>query len=80
MGVSVERTEEAILIKLPLDTEVSDIQRVLNFFEYINLVSNSQASQEDIDGLAKEVNKNWWEDNKERFLGKEGFEGIEEAG
>jgi hypothetical protein len=76
MGVSVERTEEAILIKLPLDTEVSDIQRVLNFFEYVHLVSNSKAKQDDIDELAKEVNKDWWEENKERFLGKEGFEGI----
>lgn len=78
MGVSVERTEEAIFIKLPLDTEVSDIQRVLDFFEYISLVGNSKAKQDDIDKLAKDVNKDWWEENKERFLGKEGFEGIPE--
>jgi hypothetical protein len=67
MKVSVERTEEAILIKLPLDTEASDIQRVLNFFEYVDLVSGSQAKQDDIDTLAREANKDWWEQNKERF-------------
>ncbi|MEL7196352.1 MAG: hypothetical protein AAFZ63_28560 [Bacteroidota bacterium] len=77
MGVSVERTEEAILIKLPLNTEVSDIQRVLNFFEYVSLVNESKANQEEIDELAREVNKDWWNMNKERFLGKEGFEDIE---
>ena len=63
MGVSVERTEEAILIKLPLNTEVSDIQRVLNFFEYVSLVNESKANQEEIDELAREVNKDWWNMN-----------------
>lgn len=76
MNVSVERTDEAILIKLPLDTKPSDVQQILNYFEYVNLVDKSHAKQEQIDALAKEVNKDWWEKNKERFVGKEGFEGL----
>lgn len=76
MGVSVERTEEAILIKLPLDTDVSDIQRVLNYFEYVELVGHSQATQDQINELAKDVNKEWWEKNKDRFLGVDGVEDI----
>ena len=70
MNVAVERTEKEILIKLPLNTEVSDIQQILNYFEYINLASKSQAKQEQIDALAKEVNQSWWVKNKERFAGK----------
>ncbi|MEM6264252.1 MAG: hypothetical protein AAGI38_17185 [Bacteroidota bacterium] len=61
MNVSVEKTNEAIVIKLPLDTKASDIQQVLEFIEYIQLISGSKAKQADIDALAKEVNKNWWE-------------------
>jgi hypothetical protein len=76
MNVTVERTEKEILIKLPLNTEVSDIQRILNYFEFINLATKSQAKQEQIDELAKEVNQNWWAKNKERFIGKEGFEDL----
>lgn len=76
MNVIVERTEKEILIKLPLNTEIADIQQILNYFEYINLVNKSQATQEQIDDLAREVNKGWWEKNKERFVGKEGFEDL----
>ncbi|MEZ4984627.1 MAG: hypothetical protein R2795_06280 [Saprospiraceae bacterium] len=78
MTVKVERTSEAIVIKLPLDTDISDIQNVLNYFEYIDLVGKSQASQEDIDGLANEVKSGWWEHNKERFKDVPGFEEIVE--
>lgn len=74
MAVTVERTEKEILIKLPLNTKISDIQQILNYFEYVNLVSKSQATQKQIDDLAKEVNQGWWKKNKERFVGKEGFE------
>jgi hypothetical protein len=76
MNVTVERTEKEILIKLPLNTKVSDIQRILNYFEYIKIASKSKSTQEQIDNLAKEVNKGWWEKNKARFIGKEGFEDI----
>lgn len=77
MNISVERTDEAILIKLPLDTKLTDVQQILNYFEYVGLVSKSEATQEQIDALAREVNKDWWEENKNRFIGKPGFEGLE---
>lgn len=76
MGVTVERTDEAILIKLPLDTDISDIQNILNYFEYVNLVSKSEATPEQIDTLAKEVKSGWWEEHKERFKDVPGFEGL----
>lgn len=77
MDIKVERTKEAILIKLPLDTKLSDVQQILNYFEYTSLVNKSNATQEQIDDLARKVNKSWWEKNKSRFLGKPGFEGME---
>lgn len=76
MSVTVERTSEAIIIKLPLDTKVSDVQNVLNYFEYVNLVSKSEATQEDIDELAKKAKSGWWEENKERFKDIPGFEDV----
>lgn len=69
MAVTVERTENSILIKLRLDTNVSDIQNVLNYFEYTDLVSKSTTSQVEIDSLANEAKSGWWEKNKERFIG-----------
>jgi len=76
VAVTVERTDEAIVIKLPLDTSAADVQQVLNYFEYIDLVSKSKASQEDIDALAAEAKAGWWARNKERFKDLPGFEDI----
>jgi uncharacterized protein YdaL len=43
------------------------LQRLLDYLKYRELTSSSQAKQSDIDALAKEVNKNWWNNNKQRF-------------
>jgi len=77
MAISVERTEDAIVIKLPLETNVKDIQRVLNYFEYVDLLSESNATQEQIDDLARDVKKGWWAKNKSRFKDIEEFKNIE---
>ncbi len=77
MSVSIERTDEAIVIKLPLDTDPMDLQQILNYFEYINLVSKSKATQKDIDEISRKAKSGWWEANKDRFIGKQGFEGLE---
>lgn len=74
MAVTIESNSEEITIKLPLDASLDDIQQILKYFTYIDLVSKSKAKQEQIDELAKEVNKGWWEKNKDRFKGKPGFE------
>jgi len=76
MAVTVERTSEAIVIKLPLTTKVKDVQQVLNYFEYVDLVSKSKATQEQIDELAKQAKKGWWERNKNRFEGIEEFKDL----
>ncbi len=67
MSVSVERTSEAIVLKLPLNTGVSDIQNILNYFEFVELVGQSRASQEQIEELSREVKSSWWDKNKSRF-------------
>ena len=75
-AVKVERTNEAVIIKLPLDTEPADIQNIINYFEYVNIAKKSKATQEQIEALAKEAKSGWWEKNKERFRGVEGFEDL----
>ncbi|MGB0931137.1 MAG: hypothetical protein ACPGVB_10195 [Chitinophagales bacterium] len=76
MLIQVEKTEDAVVIKLPLNTKASDIQNVVNYFKYVELVGKSKATQEQIDELAKEAKKGWWEKNKARFKGVEGFEDL----
>lgn len=65
--MTIERTTNEIIIRLPADAAIDDIQRMLNFLSYKQAIKDSQATQVQIDALAKEVKKGWWEANKHRF-------------
>lgn len=67
--LTVERTSNEIIIRLPTDLEVNDIQRMLDYLSYKRAIRKSQATQSEIDNLAKEVKSGWWEKNKNRFSG-----------
>jgi uncharacterized Ntn-hydrolase superfamily protein len=69
MAITIESNSEEILIKLPIDTSLENIQQILKYFTYIDLVSKSKAEQEQIDDIAKEIKKGWWLKNKDRFKG-----------
>ncbi|HAM97266.1 MAG TPA: hypothetical protein DCQ26_01540 [Marinilabiliales bacterium] len=57
----VERTKNEILVRLSPKTNTSDLQDMLDYLEYKELVSKSKAKQKDIDDLAKEVNRSMME-------------------
>lgn len=69
--MTIERTAESIILKLPIDISIEEIQRFLNYLRYKELTKKSQASQNDADELAREVNTNWWQKNKHKFLPNE---------
>ena len=64
----IERTESEIVIRVSSKINTYGLQRLLDYLRYQELTSTSQAKQSDIDALAKEVNNNWWEKNKQRFI------------
>lgn len=64
----LERTENEVIIRLPGNINWEDLELMLRFIRYREKVAKSKAKQEDIDQLAREVNKQWWEENKDRFL------------
>jgi hypothetical protein len=66
--MTIERIDNQIIIKLPGTVDLEGVQRLINFLLYKEATKDSKASQEDVDELAREVNKQWWEENKHRFL------------
>ena len=40
---------------------------MLDYLAYKQAIKGSQATEEEIDELASEVKKGWWEKNKDRF-------------
>jgi hypothetical protein len=64
----LERTENEIIIRLPSVTDWSDLEAILKFIRFREIVSKSQATQDQIDQVVSEMNKSWWEANQDRFL------------
>ena len=57
-----------IAISLSAGIDVFAIERLINYAKYLEATANTQVLQEDIDNLADEINTNWWNKNKQRFL------------
>ncbi len=66
--MTIERIDNQIIIKLPGTVDLEGVQRLINYLLYKEATKDSKAKQEDVDALAREVNKQWWEKNKHRFL------------
>ena len=64
----VERTKSEILIRVSAKVNTYGLQRIMDYLKYLELTADSKARQSDIDALAREVNKNWWNNNKQRFV------------
>lgn len=62
----VERTDKEILIRLPLNVNISEIQDVLDFLKYQENTANFGVSRAEFDELSENVNKAIWKELKEQ--------------
>lgn len=64
----IERTKNEIIIRLPSYVNTDGLQRFVDYLCYKEATSKSQATQIDVDKLAKEVKKGWWAENRSKFI------------
>ena len=65
--MQIERTNNEIIIRVASGTDLTGLQRILDYVKFREIASKSKATQEQIDELAKESKSSWWEKNKGRF-------------
>lgn len=63
----IERTKKEIIIRLSSNVDTEDLQSFLNYARYKELTASYNTPQKDVDKLAKLINKDWWEKNKNQF-------------
>ena len=66
--MQIKRTDSEILIKIPSDTDLVGLQRILDYIKFREIASKSKASQEQIDKLSKESKQRWWLKHKANFI------------
>lgn len=58
--MKVERTKDEIVVRLPSNIDLSELQDVLDYLKYRELTTSSEATQAEVDALSKEVNSSMW--------------------
>lgn len=64
----IERTSTEILIRLPINLQIEDLQDFINYTRYKEIVSQFKVEPSVADSLAKEINTNWWQSNRNRLI------------
>jgi hypothetical protein len=64
----VERVNDEVIIRLPSYINFEAMQRMVDLISLKEAGARSVATQEDVDLLAKEVNKDWWIKNGSRYV------------
>ena len=59
----IERTLNEFIIRFPITTQVEQMQDLVDYLRYRELTTTASASQLEVDSLAREINKNWWNKN-----------------
>jgi hypothetical protein len=56
----LERTKTEILIRMPANVDLTELQDMLDYLNYKEQTANSKALQDDVDELAETVNESIW--------------------
>lgn len=64
----IERTKDEIIVRLSPTVNIDDLQDFLNFAKYKEIIFKFKVKQDMVDRLANEINKKWWNENRDRIL------------
>lgn len=63
----IERTKNEIIFRLPADTNVDELQDMVDLLEFKEIAKNSKATQKDVDDLVKTIKKGRWTETKSKL-------------
>ena len=64
----IERINNEIVIKVSSDTDITGLQRLIDYIKFREIASKSKANEDEINNLVRESKADWWERNKSRFI------------
>ena len=65
--MTIERTSEEIIFRLPSSIKIEDLQDIANLFTFKEISRNSKATQKNVDDLVKVIKKGRWVKTKEKL-------------
>jgi hypothetical protein len=62
------RDKNRIILEFDRVEDADKVQRAIEAHKYLQIVKKSKATDKDIEELSDEIKRNWWEENKHRFI------------
>jgi len=66
--MEIQKSEDSIILKLSSKLGAEELQRIIDYIEYLEATIDSRATQKAVDNLAQESKANWWKKNKSDYL------------
>ncbi|WP_159468261.1 hypothetical protein [Dyadobacter sp. 3J3] len=63
----IERTKDEVIFRLPVNTNLDDLQDMADLFEFKELSKNSAATQQEVDDLVKKIKIDRWAKTKSKI-------------
>jgi hypothetical protein len=60
----IERINNEIVIRLPGDINIDELQDMADWFQYLEITRNTKVRQEDVDNLVSQIKKGRWDRRK----------------
>lgn len=60
----IERINNEIVIRLPGDINIDELQDMTDWFQYMEITRMTKAKQEDVDNLVIQIKKGRWDRRK----------------
>jgi hypothetical protein len=66
----IERTNNEVIIRLPVTTDTTYLEEMVDYIRFKEITSKSKATQEQVDSLVKSIKKGRWQANRKRLIGR----------
>jgi hypothetical protein len=60
--------KDELVIRIPEKIDPDGLQNFIDYLKVKTITAKSSATSREIDKISKEINKSWWEKNKDRFV------------
>ena len=66
--MTIQSIENETIIRIPNSVNYSFLQDFIDYLQVKSILSNSQATDNEIDSISEKAQTDWWEINKNKFL------------
>lgn len=56
-------TEKEITLTIPTGMDALGVQNIIDYIAFLKITAQNKATQKDVDRVAEETNKDWWNKN-----------------